>query len=135
MVSVEDLRATFRTAFSHLKPGGVFLTFTEETPGCFKQNSTTFEARRKNDVEIVLIQNNYDPDLRDTSYEATLVYLIRRQGRLKIHTDRHLCGLFKLKTWLDLLRDEGFRVKQLKFKQPEILRGKNYPLWVCTKPF
>ncbi len=33
------------------------------------------------------------------TYEATLVYLIRQQGELTIHTDRQVLGLFSQATW------------------------------------
>ncbi len=48
------------------------------------------------------------PDPAGTTYEATLVYLVRREGKLEIYTDRHILGLFKLQTWLDLLKKVGF---------------------------
>ena len=42
--TVEDLQRTFITAYEHLKPGGVFLTFVEQIAGQFKQNNTTFST-------------------------------------------------------------------------------------------
>jgi len=34
--------------------------------------------------------------------------LYRRKGKLEIYNDRHILGLFKLETWLDLLKKAGF---------------------------
>jgi SAM-dependent methyltransferase len=132
--TVEDLQRIFITIYEHLKPGGVFLTFVEKIAGQFKQNNTTFSIHSQSDVEITFIENDYDPDPTDTSYEATFIYLIRVGGKLKVHTDRHLCGIFKLKTWLGLLRATGFEVKQVKYTHSTFTEGEFYPMLICIKP-
>ena len=88
----------------------------------------------KDDVEITFIENYYDPDPNDTSYEATFIYLIRVGGKLKVHSDRHLCGIFKLETWLEFLKATGFEVKQVKFTHPTFTEGESYPMLICIKP-
>jgi len=128
--TVEDLQRTFITTYEHLKPGGVFLTFVEQIAGQFKQNNTTCSTYSQGDVEITFIENYYDPDPTDTSYEATFIYLIRIGGKLEIHTDRHLCGIFKLKTWLKLLK----KVIQNKFEHSTFIKGESYPILICIKP-
>ena len=132
--TVEDLQRTFITTYEHLKPGGVFLTFVEQIAGQFKQNNTTFSTHSQSDVEITFIENYYDPDPTDTSYEATFIYLIRVGGKLEIHSDRHLCGVFKLETWLELLKAIGFKVKQVKFRHSTFTEGESYPMLICIKP-
>ncbi len=47
------------------------------------------ESFGKGDMEVTYIENNYDPDQFDDTYECTFVYLIRREGVLEIETDRH----------------------------------------------
>ena len=132
--TVEDLQRTFITTYEHLKPGGVFLTFVEQITGQFKQNNTTYSTHSKGDVEITFIENHYDPDSNDTSYEATFIYLIRIGGKLEVHIDRHLCGVFKLETWLKLLKAIRFKVKQMKFKYSPFIEGESYPVLICIKP-
>ena len=132
--TVEDLQRTFITTYEHLKPGGVFLTFVEQIAGQFKQNNTTFSTHSQSDVEITFIENDYDPDPTDTSYEATFIYLIRVGGKLEVHTDRHLCGIFKLKTWLGLLKATGFEVKQVKYTHSTFTEEESYPMLICIKP-
>lgn len=132
--TVEDLQKTFITTYEHLKPGGVFLTFVEQIAGHFKQNNTTYSTHSKGDVEITFIENDYDPDPTDTSYEATFIYLVRVGGKLEIHNDRHLCGIFKLETWLKLLKEIGFKVIQNKFKHSTFIKGESYPILICIKP-
>ncbi len=132
--TVEDLQRTFITTYKHLKPGGVFLTFVEQITGQFKQNNTTCSTHYKGDVEITFIENYYNPDPNDTNYEATFIYLIRVGGKLEVHTDRHLCGIFKLETWLELLKATGFEVKQVKFTHSTFTEGESYPILICIKP-
>lgn len=133
MLTEEDLRAAFLTAFVHIKPGGVFCTFVEQTAERFQQNRTQSLTHGKGNVEITLIENYYDPDPRDTSYETTLVYLIRRGDQLHIETDRHLCGIFRLETWLGILADVGFEVRQREFMRCGV-HGASCPMLVCVKP-
>ncbi len=123
-----DLRAAFVTAHAHLKPGGVFCTYAEVTRERFQQNKTQCSTHTQGDVEIVFLENYYDPDPTDTTYESTFVYLIRRRGRLGIETDRHLGGIFDLQTWSDLLREVGFQVEQLRFEEDDL------PMFVGLKP-
>ena len=132
--TVEDLQRTFITTYKHLKTGGVFLTFVEQITGQFKQNNTTCSTHYKGDVEITFIENYYNPDPNDTNYEATFIYLIRVGGKLEVHTDRHLCGIFKLETWLELLKATGFEVKQVKFTHSTFTEGESYPILICIKP-
>jgi SAM-dependent methyltransferase len=128
--TVEDLQRTFITTYEHLKPGGVFLTLVEQIAGQFKQNNTTYSTHSKGDVEITFIENYYDPDPTDTSYEAMFIYLIRVGGKLEIHNDRHLCGIFKLETWLELLKEIGFKVIQNKFEHSTFIKGESYPILI-----
>lgn len=137
MTTLKDLRRAIITAYKHLKPGGVLLIMANIAEQ-FKQNNFVYTGF-KGDVEITLFENNYIPDRSGTTYEATLIFLIRRKGKLEIHTDRHTIGLFKLKTWLDLLKELEFEVKQIKMEHLYdrfILGEGEYPLlmFVCTKP-
>ena len=137
MTTVRDLRKAILTAYRYLKPGGVLLIVTlisEE----FRENNFVYTGSR-GDVEVTIFENNYAPHPGGTTYEATGVYLIRRKGKLEIHSDTDTIGLFKLSTWLDLLKDTGFEVKQMKLEHSydRFLVGEGeYPLemFVCCKP-
>ena len=128
MLTKGDMRAAFITAFTHLKPGGVFCTYAEETPERFQQNHTKYSTSTQGDIEITFIENTYDPDPTDSTYESTFVYFIRREGQLDIETDHHLCGIFPLETWRNLLTGVGFEIKQMDFEEGDC------PLFVCIKP-
>ena len=132
MLTEKDLKLVFRTGYMHLKPGGVLITFAEQH-GRLKQNKVDFSTHKKGNIEITFIEHYYDPDPKDTTYECTFIYLIRRNKEIEIHTDRHLCGIFTLNTWLTILRKVGFSVKKLKFKHSEFPKGKSVPELVCYK--
>lgn len=137
MTTLEDLRKTIITSYKHLKPGGVLLIVTNIKEE-FAENNFVYTGS-KGDIEITIFENNYIPDPTGTTYEATVIYLIRRKGKLEIHSDTDTIGLFKLSTWLDLLKEVGLEVKQVKIEHSYdrfILGEGKYPLlmFVCVKP-
>ena len=123
----KDLKSAFKTAYDHLKSGGVFLILpdVEIWKENFKQNKTSVDIRKKGNIEIVLVENFYDPKKSDNSYEATFIYLIRKKGELEVQIDRHIEGNFSLSTWTDLLKEVGFEAKRIKYS--------SYPTFVCIK--
>ena len=128
MLAEQEVRSAFTTAFVHLRPGGVFLTYQENSLESFKQNHTEHSTHSRGDTTITFIDNYYDPDPTDTTLEATFIYLIRKKGELQIETDRHTWGIFPKETWLTLLTGIGFDVEVLDLA---VLKG--MPLFVCTK--
>jgi SAM-dependent methyltransferase len=132
MLSERDLRSAFETAYAHLRPGGVFLTYVEQTPERFRQNVTKHWTRGKGDVEITFIENSYDPDHADTTYESVFVFLIREHGQLRIETDRHLGGIFTMDIWYDNLRSTGFEVNEVNFVDRSE-DGEPLHVLVCTR--
>ena len=134
MLSEKELREVFQTAFTHLNPGGVFLTLVEYYTGQFTQHSVTSSVHVHDGIEVTCIENDYDPDPRDTTFETTYIYLIRRKGELEILTDRHLSGIFKLETWRKLLQKMGFQVIEVEFKPPAGAQKEYYPIFICNKP-
>jgi len=113
MLTPDDLRAAFATAFDHLEPRGVFCTYAEFTREGFQQNKTQCSSHSAVGVDIAFFENYYDPDPTDTTFESVFVFSIRRDGRLSIETDRHLCGLFPLQIWLKALQQVGFEATLL----------------------
>ncbi|MBN2057762.1 MAG: class I SAM-dependent methyltransferase [Candidatus Saganbacteria bacterium] len=133
MVSKDDLAAAFNTAYEHLKPGGVLVTVAEQTKESFRQNMTMMSSHSSGNIDVTFIENYYDPDPNDTAYEGTFIFLIRDKGKLRIETDRHVCGLFHLDEWFTLLEETGFKINKLDFNvsDPE---ARKMPLLICLKP-
>lgn len=131
MATLPDLRKAVNAACRHLAPGGVLL-ITAKTREEFLENNFCYTGAR-DDVEVTIFENNYIPKRYPSTYEATLVYLIREKGRLSIHTDRHRLGLFSQDEWLSLLGDAGLEVTQSRLDgvyDPFILGQGEYPMKV-----
>jgi len=116
MVNRAELRAVFTMAYRHLHPGGVMVVSPDETTETFQQNGTRVsyaEAKiRPANLDVVFIENNYDPDPEDDVYDGLILYLIREDGKLRIEADRHTLGLFPLNVWRATLREVGFEVHE-----------------------
>jgi hypothetical protein len=137
MTTVDDLLDAIITAESHLKPGGVLL-IVAHTKEDFRENNFVYEGK-KGDIEITLFENNYFPDRDKTTYEATFVYLIRREGVLTFHSDCHTIGVFELAEWIHLFKAVGLLLENTTtehFYTPYLLGDGEYPqsIFVCRKP-
>jgi hypothetical protein len=116
MSSKDDLIATFRNVYRHIKPGGVMICYAEVTKESFKQNSSrvsTAQSRLKpKNIDITFIENAYDPNPNDDNFESTHIYLIRKDGQLKIEQDKHILGVFPIDFWRSSLIEVGFNVSE-----------------------
>jgi hypothetical protein len=133
MRTPEELYQAFQTAYCHLNPGGVFITFAEELKDRFVQNTTHMSEHTKPPFEIIFIENSYDPDPQDTLFESTFVYMIRKNGELSMEIDRHLCGLFLYETWIKILTQVGFSIEQNNLHLSTFSDDYFIPLFICTK--
>lgn len=125
-----DFVAALNTAYEHLNPGGVLIVTPDVTIETFQQNKTTSTAATRDGLDVVFIENVYDPDGADEQYETTIFYLIRNRGRLRIETEHWTMGIFSLDTWRNVLRDMGFQVNEGLYSQGE----DEYRVFACVKP-
>ena len=134
MASAADLRSAFAAAWRHLRPGGIMVVTPDETKETFVQNQTAATEGSSTadmpNVEVVFVENSYDPDPTDDTYEATMVYMIRENGRLRVETDRHVLGLFAMDLWRETLTDVGFRLHEEPYEEG----GKAYVTFACRRP-
>jgi SAM-dependent methyltransferase len=132
LTSRVDLARACACASRHLRPGGVLLAVAEFTQERFCQNATKVTAGRRHPAlpEVIFIENLYDPDPSDETFEATILYLIRESGRLRIERDDWLCGLFPFSAWTESLAACGLNVA-VETALPEF---GDLPLLVGTKP-
>jgi len=130
----EDLRAVFDRAYVHLNTGGVMVCGPDDTKETFSQNRTSISyaasASKPEHIDVVFVENNFDPEPDDTVYEATIIYLIREYGKLRIEHDLHFLGLFPLEAWRMLLLDVGFEIHEAKYTED----GRDYVTFACVKP-
>lgn len=114
MITIEDLKKTVMNASQHLKPGGVLLIVAHIKEE-FRENNFVYTGS-KGDIEITVFENNTIIKPDKTTYEATVVYLIRRKGKLEIHSDVCTGGLFPLATWLSLFNAQKYNIRQMKLE-------------------
>jgi trans-aconitate methyltransferase len=134
MTNRDDLHRVLIQTYKHLKPGGVMCVTPDTTTETFIQNQTTVfysqPSEKYPDTKVVYIQNDYVSDPANESYDATFVYLIRKNGVLNIETDHHVLGIFPLQIWKDLLVLTGFDVNEETYDADE----QQYISFICTKP-
>jgi len=129
MRCLADFAAAFRTACAHLNPGGVLVATPDVTTETFQQNKTCATPATRDGVDVVFIENAYDPDPSDEQYETTILYLIRDHGRLRIEADHWTMGIFSLDTWRRILRETGFDVHEGQYNADE----DEYTMFTCVK--
>lgn len=134
MTSRADLKSTFAAAWTHLRPGGVMVVSPDDTKETFVQNHTAVTPavgkREQTNIEVMFVENSYDPNPEDDHHEGTMVYLIREDGKLRIEMDHHILGLFALDVWRQTLAEVGFRIHEEIYSEG----GKEYHTFVCLKP-
>lgn len=121
--------AAFRSAHAHLNPGGVLVATPDVTIETFQQNKTTVTPATRDGLDVVFVENLFDPDPTDTQYETTILYLIRDHGRLRIETEHWTMGIFSLDTWRQVLLGLGFEVHEDRYNAGE----EEYTMFACVK--
>ncbi|ACB73853.1 class I SAM-dependent DNA methyltransferase [Opitutus terrae] len=121
LVSREDLLAVFRNARKHLRPGGAVIFTADALKETFEQNATTVwpvvETAGEHPAEVTIVENQYDPDPNDDTFETMMLFLIREGGRLRVEQDRHVLGLFSRAIWQEVLREAGFLVREVPYRE------------------
>jgi len=116
MATRADLAAVFQNACRQLCPGGVMVVEPDFTKETFHQNCTRVSSANPKvkpaHIDVVFIENDYDPDPTDDACEGAIVYLIREGGQLRIETDVSVMGLFSLDVWRTALHEAGFEVHE-----------------------
>ena len=132
MTSRADLARVFDTAYAHLADGGVMVVAPDYLVETFQQNETRIShavARHKPaHLDVVFMENNYDPDPHDDTFEGTMIYLIREHGLLRVVHDYSTLGLFTHDVWCETLRTSGFVVHEVAG-----IAHPAHPVFVCIK--
>lgn len=114
MLSEADLAAAFATAYAHLRPGGVFVTYAEVTCESFVEGLVRADRQVGHDgTEIIFIEHDHDPDPTDSTMECGYITLIRQAGLFRVEADHHLTGIFPEARWPALLEAAGFEAQTL----------------------
>ena len=134
ITTLPDLKAVFRTAFEHLRPGGVMVVTPEETKETFRQNHVKVSEiggrLKPGNLDVVVIETSQDPDPTDDTAESVMIYLIREDGKLRVETDVGIGGLFALDAWRTALGVAGFEVHE----ETSVASSSGDPTFACVKP-
>ncbi len=133
MQTLDELKAAFKTAYERLKANGLMITYCEEWPEHFVQNKVRSQRNTRDNIDLIFIENYFDPDPNDTTYEGTFIYLIRRDGKLEIHHDYHTFGIFPLDDWRRVIRGAGFSLHETRFTHSDFTVDEYYPMFVGIK--
>ncbi len=109
MTTLEDLKKTLMNASRHLKTGGVILVVAH-TREEFQENNFAYTGA-KEDLHVTLFENNHI--VSGSTYEATMIYLIRQGPETRIHHETHTLGLFPYEEWSRLFKECGFTVEEM----------------------
>ncbi len=134
MRTEEELSMAFRTAWEHLRPGGVLLTYAEITKETFEEGRVSHHAGSDGDVSVVLFEHEHDPHPGDSTFEYTAIYLVRDGGPPSVQHEVHVMGLFPLGTWVRRLEDVGFSVEEVPFPAELDDAERDIPVFVCLRP-
>jgi hypothetical protein len=109
----------------------VLVVTPDVTAETFRQNRTvvTPATRPPAGLDVVFVENAYDPDPTDEQFDTTILYLIRDQGRLRVETDHWTMGLFSLDTWRRVLHDTGCEVHEGLFDAGD----DQYSVFACVR--
>lgn len=119
-----DLRQTFETAAAHLETGGIVIAAPDRFRETFRPPHVKYYTNADSGMELTVIEYHWDPELADTVVEALFLYLIRTGEGLRVEQDRHVMGLFPLRTWLDIMEETGFTIET--FPYP-VYDGEGHP--------
>ncbi|MBU1050060.1 class I SAM-dependent methyltransferase [Candidatus Bipolaricaulota bacterium] len=108
MRQLDDLRAAFQTAATHLRPNGVFIVAPDYTSENFEEGVVCTRTASDRNTKLTYVEIDFDANPEDTIIDSVMVYLIRDAKGMRVELDHHEIGLFPLKTWLDELSEAGF---------------------------
>jgi SAM-dependent methyltransferase len=119
LTTAEDLRALFRTAFEHCRPGGVALFVPDYVRETFEP-ATDHGGHDGPDRALRYLEWTWDPDPSDTTHRMDLTYVFHEPGRpVRVELDEHVCGLFPRATWLGSIEEAGFEVRAVPLTHEE----------------
>jgi hypothetical protein len=133
MCSEDDLYQAIETAYVHCKPGGVALFTPDHTRETFKA-FTNHGGHDAGGRGLRYLDWTWDPDEADTTYQSTMVYLLREgTDEIRCVFDRHIFGLFSHEDWLGMINRAGFQAQALPFEHSEYEPGSFFFLGIRPK--
>lgn len=130
MTGEEDLRAAFRTAHEHCKPGGVAVIVPDWVAETFEPR-TTHEGTDEGDRGVRYLEWVWDADPNDTEVNYDLILALREGEELRTVIDRQIAGVFPRAIWLGLLEEIGFEAEVI---EDPSTGGERREVFLARKP-
>jgi SAM-dependent methyltransferase len=109
LLTEDDLRATFGTAFAHLRPGGAAIFEPDVTRETYADATHQGGHDGADGRRLRYLQWRSDPDPSDTWYVDEFAILMHEaDGTSRIAHEVHRLGMFPRATWFGLLAEVGF---------------------------
>jgi len=123
MTTLHDLREVVKTAAVHCRPGGAVLLAPDHTRENFRP-TTGQGGSDAGQRGLRYVQWSRDEDPTDTVYTTDFVYVLHQEdGSVDVVYDRHRCGLFSRREWIETMRVEGFCAEAIPFEHSEVEPG------------
>jgi ubiquinone/menaquinone biosynthesis C-methylase UbiE len=111
MTDDASLRAAFRTAYRHCRPGGAAVILPDHVTETFSPYTEHGGEDDASGRGLRYLEWTFDPDSADTLCESIFAFVLREgDGEVTTMSDRHLYGLFPYAAWHDWLSAAGFDV-------------------------
>jgi SAM-dependent methyltransferase len=107
-----DLRAVADTAFAHTRPGGAALFAPDSVRESFHEGTNLISGDRAGQ-SMRAIEWMWDPDPDDSTYSVEYAFVLREDGKVSVHHEQHVEGLFPRATWLRILAEAGYRAESV----------------------
>ena len=105
----DQLRAAYDTAAVHLRPGGVMVSAPEELRHRFRQDRVHDSVTLGDaNMTVTTVEIDHDPDVHDSAFDRTFLFLIRDADGQRVEMDVHRLGLWNLEEMLVPMREAGF---------------------------
>jgi len=109
LTTLEDLKKTIMNAARQLKNEGILLVVAH-TKEDFKENNFAYSGGKEN-IHITVFENNHI--VSDSTYEAVIIYLIRKEGELSIYHEVHTLGLFPYDQWMVIFEECRLKIDEM----------------------
>lgn len=129
ITTTSDLRAVAETAFLHTRPGGSALFVPDALRETFRE-ATNLITGEDGARAMRCIEWMWDPDPADDTVTVEYAFMLREDGRVTLHHDRHVEGLFARQAWLDILTAAGYRPESI----PCTDEGDTWEAFLCRRP-
>jgi len=132
MTTEADLRAALATTFEHVRPGGVAVF----VPDCLRETLVAETRHGGHDGEdgrsLRYLEWVHDTGPSPTAYDVDYAIVLRERGaEPRVVLDRHVCGVFAERDWLDWLRETGFEPRRERIDVEEV---EDWRAFVARRP-